>query len=281
MKPRLLLSLTGAQLVLEVAQSAADSGLPGLLRSLPFFGAAKGSAVQQEPAARVRLAGESSQFVLRARLEEALLQLEARCDNSLRGLNFDVQLGLDHARIGLMTLEGMTATALTAEARESYAQAWVAQMLHLDPEAQIIRWQVLADAHKLLVSCVDRRVFDTVNAFAIQHGLRFASCRPAILSAVGARQARARRAAALPRALTVVWTEAGADAERSPSVQLLRFEGSQLWSTWRGWIPRSSLRGGNDTMLEGALRRFQTRHMAQAEDAVTHLHWPASALESN
>ena len=271
MKATLALSLTSTQLLAEVLRPAAAAGLRGILRSLPFVGAQAGGA-PREVAARAALSGTFTADVLRPQLEQAMEQLQAVHSGPLSGLDLEVQLGLDHARIGLMMLGDVSATALSSDARETYARAWVKQMLHLDPETQLVRWQILADAHKLLISCVDRRVFEVLSDFALQHRLRFASCRPAVLSAVSPEREA-------PAGLTVVWTEAGAGASRSGSVQLLRFEGNQLSSAWRGWAPCASA-DGNDDALEGAVRRFHARNNASAAEIVRRLHWPSTAQDT-
>src|SRR5438105_775243 len=220
MKPKLTLSLATGQMVLEVVHAPAgrmrrllDAVLPARKAHVP--------AGTQPALTRVALSGAMGAANLRPRLEQAMVQLKTRHHRAVTGLDLEVQLGLEHARIGLMVLEDVAATALTAGARETYAQAWAAQMLHLDAATQIVRWQILADPHKLLISCVDRGVFETLSAFAGQHGLRFASCRPAVLYAIAAQ--RDATAESEPTAgLTVLWTESGADAARSNSVQLLR-----------------------------------------------------------
>jgi hypothetical protein len=172
-----------------------------------------------------------------------------------------------------MELQDVVATALPAATREAYAQAWVMQMLHLNPATQIIRSQSLADAHKMLISCVDRTVFDALQTFSQRHGLRFASCRPAVLSALTGPRGAGNQSENALAALTVVWTEPGAETARGNCIQLLRFKDRQLTASWRGWAPLVT--EGPDAALEGALKRFQARHAADTGDVVKHLHWPS------
>lgn len=275
MKHKLTLALARTQLLMEVVRSAPSGGLHGLLRSLPFSGRVPSEGAAPQVVARAALSG-SIPLDLRSRLKQAMADLISSYDGRLNGLQFEVRLGLDHARIGLMVLEDVAATALSGGTREAYAQAWVKQMLHLDPDTQVIRWQVMADARKLLISCVDRPVFETLRDLALEHRLRFVSCRPAVLSAIGAQQ-EVKAASKASRGLTVVWTEAGVDAVRSQSVQLLRFEGARLSSAWRGWVPSSPDSNGGDEALEGATHRFLAHNLAQPDDAVSHVHWPSIA----
>lgn len=277
MKLKLALSLTGGHLVLELQRPATAGGVPGLLRSLLPVGRSRSGSAPHEVAARVELAASISHEMLRSRIEQALSEVRATYSGSLGGLDLEVQLGLDHAQIGVMVLEAISATSLASSTCEAYTRAWVQQMLHLDPETQVIRWQILADARKLLISCIDRHVFDALNDASLQHGLRFVSCRPAVLSAVSEARKVAEDDLAARRALTIAWTEAAAGASRSSSVQLLRFEGKQVSSSWRGWLPSPSRTDVSDNTLEGAIRRFQAQNLAEAGEAVKRLHWPSLA----
>jgi len=206
--------------------------------------------------------------------------LKAVYPEPLAGVGFEVQLGLSHARLGLLTLADTQAASPSSSACDAYTQAWVKQMWHLDPATQVIRWEVLDDAQKLLISCIDRPVFDLLEAFSRRHGLRFVSCKPAVLCALDSptQQGPDSQPTAL-EGMTLVWTEAGANAKRTSNVQLLRFKGAQLASIWRGWVP-PPMADSTDDALEGALRRFQAHHLAQAGDGLRCLHWPAISAES-
>ena len=266
MKPRLALSLTGARLVLEVLQPAAAPGIRSLLQQLlPSSSAPSGTGRPHEVMARVELTARMTKDAARSRIEQALSDLRATYPASLGGLNLEVQLGLDHAQIGVMVLEDVSATSLASSTCEAYTRAWVQQMLHLDPDTQVVRWQILADTRKLLISCIDRRVFEALDDACQQHGLRFVSCRPAVLSALSG--------PATPDGLIIVWTEATAGAARSSAVQLMHLGGKQVSSTWRGWLPPPSGSDGPDHELEGAIRRFQAHHAANGAESVNRVHW--------
>ena len=56
MKPKLALSLTGANLVLELQRPAAAGGVPSLLRSLLAIGRPRSNSAAHEVTARVELA---------------------------------------------------------------------------------------------------------------------------------------------------------------------------------------------------------------------------------
>lgn len=264
MKAKLVLSLTSAHLGVEVLPRTCGSGI---FSSLSHLGKARSHA-------KFEFSAVISQGGLRSRLDQAIAQLKASHGAALPGLDLEVQLGLDQAHIGVMVLDDAATTDLSTSRWETYVHAWVRQMLHMDPQQHVIRWQVLANANKLLVSCVDRRVFDELHDFALENGLRFLSCRPAILSAMPERGGEPAGAASTPdHGVIVVWTEAGTNASRSNSVQLLRFRGKQISSAWRGWVPLLAESQGADWALEGAVRRFQARHSAQG-DPVQLVHWP-------
>jgi len=261
-KPKLALSLTGTRLALEVLRPTAGRGVLGLMRLLMSDGNAASDGAH-EVLARIEQALPSGQNAPRPMIEQALSDLKATYSGSLHGLNLEVRLGLDHAQIGVMVLEGVSATSLASSTCDVYTRAWVKQMLHLDPETQVIRWQILVDPHKLLVSCIEQRVFEALNDACQQHGLRFVSCRPAVLSALSD--------PTTAQGLTIAWTEAIAGAARSNVVQLMRFERKQVSSTWRGWLPSPSGSDDLDNELEGAIRRFQAHHAAAAGEAVNRL----------
>jgi len=275
MKSTLALSLTSAHLLAEVRRPPARAGF-ARLRSLPVANGISPVSAALEQAPRIELAVEMKPDALHFSLEEAVSRLRTTYEGPLKGLDLEVRLGMAHARIGLMTLDDMTATSLTSTARETYIAAWIPQMLHLDPQTQVVRWQILSDAHKVLISCVDRAVFDELQDFSHLHGLRFMSCRPAVLSAIEHGESAVGKSNAT-EPWTVVWTEAGAGARRSSSVQLLRLRGRQLWATWRGWIPFSP--HDDDTALEGAIRRFQVHHSAPACESLKRQHWPSLATD--
>jgi hypothetical protein len=266
MKAKLALSLTGNQVLLEF-MPAPKGALLKLMRAAWPWAKAETIPKPRTPVT-FTLSADFTGPEFQSNLDEAVARLEIGEGPLPSGLELEVQLGLTHAHIGLMVLDDVAATALTAATRETFAQAWVARMLHLDPARQIVRWQILADPRKLLISCVDRNLFEALGEFAQRRRYRFSSCRPALLSTIAAQRQNESASA-----LTIVWTEPGTSAARSSSVQLLRFENRQLTATWRGWAPL--VVEGVDSALEGALRRFGARHSAQADETVKRLHWPA------
>jgi hypothetical protein len=263
------MSLSNAHLRVDALRPAAGAGL--------WRSVFRRATIADDLACQVELPMAGGRDALPALLDLAAARLRSRLASDLRGLPLEVQLGLEHAHFGLLALEDGGAGAPRAAMRDTYAQAWVRQMLHLDPAAQVVRWQVSPDGRKLLISCVDRQVFDALQAFSDAQGLRFVSCRPAVLSAVSA--VRAPAAAGDARGLTVVWTEAGRHAARFGSVQLLRFEQGLLSATWRGWVPAAACAGLEpDEALAAAVRRFGAR--AATPGITQHVHWP-SAPASN
>jgi hypothetical protein len=270
MQHHLVMSLAGDHLILELV-SVETVGLAGALRGL--FQRHLSGEGNRSPIARVEVSGKIAAGTLAPILGQALSGLQSLHAEPLAGMPLEVQLGLDHARIGLVDLSGVMPNALSAKQCQTYAHAWVAQMLHLDPSATVIRWELLEHSRKLLVSCVDRQVVDSVTEFSLQTGLRFSSCRPAVLSVLNRYQAR--NESALDR--TLVWIEASAGGGRSPKIQLLRQQGRHLAALWRGWVPEARPGGGKDEALDEAVGRFQRVNTAGSAAAIEHLAWPVPA----
>lgn len=202
-------------------------------------------------------------------LPDTLASLAAQLEAEgvrLQGASLEVELGMAHARVGLMHLADGTAARLDRKTLDSYVEGWMQQVLHLQPSEQVTRWQVLRDPRHVLASFVDKRVYLDLLAFSDEQGMVFRSCIPAVL-----RPVRAARAAG---AGTVMWTE-GSGAARDGSVQLLRLEQGQLRASWRGWVPPSPAPDGTDPALDAALRRFRASLGSTGEDPVVRSHWPA------
>jgi hypothetical protein len=274
MKPKLALSLAGGLMLLQVIWPAPGHGVRGLLRALIPARKAQLQTPVQQPALQVGAHYVCAPEYMGPEFDQLISQLKAKSVLPLAGVDLEVQLGLDHSHIGLMTLADAAATSLSSAALASYAQAWVGQMLHLDPATQIVRQRILADPRKVLISCIDRAVFDALHEFSSRHGLRFKSCRPAVLSAIATEQA----GSSAQNGRTVVCTDWDADGARSNRIQLLRFDGNELVAAWRGWVP-ALLSVGTDTQLEGAIRRFNAHIAARFTDAQIQLHRPGIAAE--
>ena len=280
MMHKLVLSLTAERMTLEVVQPVTPRGLLDWLRELLRRRKVRVMAAPPKVLACIDVAGAITPASLPAMLDQALVSLKTIYPTPLAGVDFEAQLGLSHARLGLLVLADTQATSPTSSACEAYTQAWVKQMWHLEPATQIIRWEVLDDAQKLLISCIDRSIFDSLDGFSRQHGMRFVGCKPAALCALNSPEQRGQgNLPAASAGMTLVWTETGKNARRTSNVQLLRFKGAQLASIWRGWVP-PPIADSSDEALEGALRRFQAHHQAQAGDALRRLHWPATSAES-
>ena len=181
--------------------------------------------------------------------------------------NSDVQaqLGLDHARIAMMTVDMQGGLAsLPAAKQQSFVQAWAADMLHVDAHEQVIRWRALADARKVLVSCVHRQIVEDLELACNEAGVRLFSCRPAVLSTMDSVKALEFGE------VTVVWTEGAPAAARNGAVQLLGFHDERLYRCWRGWAPA-------DEDIEAIVSRFNAADEAQGRAARVNIHWPSAA----
>lgn len=272
MTARIELSITSGGLVAAL-QPAAPAGLA---RWLPALGRRT-----TRPATPAPVAGAAAPTRLQrptpaapedwpAALEQLAVDLQALCARPLRGLTLEVLLGLQDAHLGLMALDA-TAGMPSASAGDAYAQAWVRQMLHTDPQDWVVRWKPARHGHALVVSCVNAQLVASLQTFCGAHGLRFASCRPAVALALS--QAPARPAG---DAITV-WTEAGPGGLRAPRVQMLRLAQGELVRSWRGWVPPPRA-GEEDAALAQMVRRFAAQaHGAPEQHAppVRFMHWPA------
>lgn len=274
MAHRLAVSLTGDHLILELTGADAH-GSGSVLRRL--FGRPALARARKPPLARVVLQGSMTGGELDGSLIRAVSDLQRLHGTALHGMALDVQLGLDHSRIGLVDLSGVSPASLSAGNCDAYARAWAAQMLHLNPLTSVIRWELLERSRKLLISCVSRTTVAILDAFCARSGLDFSGCRPAVLGAVDRARLGRRPEADAAAGRTVAWTEENADGSRSCTVQLLRFQGLELAALWRGWVPATAAAGGHDRALEDAIARFDRINPAASGAAVDRLVWPAPA----
>jgi len=267
MKYQMVLSLTSEQMTLEVVKAApaAFRSSESPRRLLPFR-KVSALAVERVRIARVVIPLSPSIASLSNDLEQACTNLKKVHEPSLKGYELEVHLGLAHTRLGLLLADASLAS-MGSRALDDFTRAWVQQVWHIDPAGHVVRWQQLGNESRLLVSAVDRQVFASLEAFSHQHGLLFASCKPAVLAVLNEQTST-------EKAITVVWTEPGITDRRSSVVQLLRFEGSQLRALWRGWVPHVESTDGADTSLQGAIRRFLAYSRAQPGELVRRQHWP-------
>lgn len=272
---KLVLTLAQEHLTLEVVRPAPAPRFYGLLSALARFRPHAPGLSPPERIARIDVPMPIATCSLSGVLEHAWDSLRRTFAAPLMGRNLEVHLGLSYTRLGLLFLTDARATTITTRVGDAYTKAWVGQMWHIDPAGQVIRWQVLENKQCLLVSCVDRQVFDELEAFSHRHGMRFTSCKPALLTALSAFERRANVAKdPVAGATTLVWTEASSSARRSSVVQLARYDGAQLQALWRGWLTPPASLDGPDHVLEGAIRRFSARHQSGPGDCLRHQHWP-------
>lgn len=268
MRSRLSLALTGEALSLSLSQAERPHGWLYRVRSLAGRIPIPAPANQASPASNhvvtlpVTLLGET--------LEDAWAILQKQALQDLRALELSVQLGLAHARLGLLHQSEESRVGTRPAAIEGYVQAWIRQMWGMDPATQIIRWDRVGSGNDILISCIDRSIFVELEAFAQRHDLRFVSCNPAVLSAMDLPlQSSVRNNAPC----TLVWTESSATAQRAPLVQILHCAGSQPWALWRGWIPAPEHGDESDTALHGAIRRFGATSPLTMDAPLVFKHW--------
>lgn len=268
MSLRLVASVSASHVHLQL-RAAGHSGLSAWLPSF-IRGARRRPAPETPATMNARAAFDPSPGSLSLALQGALAQLREAAGLSEERVRLEAQLGLAHAAFGFLRLGDTDARTLPFEIQQTYVHAWIRGVLHLDPSAQLVRWQVQVAGKSLLVSCVSRNTFETLQAFCSDHRMTFASCLPAALDF--ARAQRNRDAA------TIVWTE-GLEGAREGRVQMLRFDDRGLCATWRGWIPPSP-HGGSEEEVRAAARRFEACHGGEGTGPHIHLCWPACALST-
>lgn len=281
MRPQLLLALAGDQLALTLRQPAQPRGWGARLRTLLPARRLPVQATAARPATTTQLTVELPAGRLAETLEPAWSALQKQHAQTLQGVNLSVQLGLAHARLGLLQLPQEGDAPSKAAVIDGFARAWIQQMWGMDPATQIIRWDWVGDSSDILLSCIDRAVFDELQAICRRHGLRFVSCKPAVLNALDSPHAPTgkRHIAATESAAetTLVWTEPSSSARRASLVQLLHCTGSQPKALWRGWLPAPSSSDEPDEALHGAIRRFTAASRLPANTPLEFMHWAQAA----
>jgi hypothetical protein len=274
MKHQLILSFTDKHLTLEIQRSSGIPKLDGLLGKLFSLGKARTLAVPAIGIARADLTASITPDTLVSVLEQALTTLRTTYKAPLRQCSLEVHLGLAHVRLGLMVLTDPHTAAPAPSVCETYTKAWVREMWDIDPAHQVLRWQLLEDAQRVLISSVDRRIYDHLDGFTRKHGMRFVSCKPALLSTLKTyMQQVGSPTPSISKGMTLVWTEAAPNARRANNVQLLHYENAQIQSLWRGWLPPPTTIDGADGALNGAIRRFQAYCKIPIADTVQYYHW--------
>lgn len=209
------------------------------------------------------------------KLEEAWTGLQKQLPQGSRRADLSVQLGLAHARLGLMHLNQDSSVGAESAVVNGYVLAWMRQMWNVDPATQIVRWERMENGREVLISSIDRSIYAELEEFAKRHALRFISCKPALLDALESRSASASSSDA---PYILVWTEPSANAPRSPLVQLLQCTGPQARTLWRGWLPISEDAQVPDTALQGAIRRFGAAYLSKMDAPVVFRHWDPALL---
>lgn len=282
MKAKLVLTVAAQRIGLELVRPVATNGFQKLLGQLA--GAANlPSPIQAfERIAQLTAPVSTAPKAVADALEEAWQRLNPTDGVALQVGDMEVELGATHSRLGLMHLANAGAGAANRHPKNVMASAWVRQIWNIDPATQVMRWRAFGiDSTKLLVSCIDRQVFNDLEGFARQHGLRFTSCLPALSKAfpcIGVPDHPTSQLSGING--TLVWTEASDTLPRAPLVQLVRLEGGQPQAFWRGWLAPPLSSDTTDVALQGAVRRFHAFcKLPPAEPVRTH-RWPETSAFS-
>lgn len=279
MPPQLLLALSGDQLTLTLNQPAQPRGWRTRLRTLLSNRRLPAQTLPQRPDADTQLSVALPDGLLAETLETAWSTLQKKRAQAHQRLELSVQLGLAHARLGLLQLGEENSVPTKAVAIDSYAKAWIQQMWSVDPATQIIRWDRVGNGSSILISCINRSIFDDLQAFSRRHGLRFVSCRPAVLNALESLNPSVRKSKAATESsgeITIIWTESSSSAKRASLVQLLHCTGIQPKALWRGWLPTPAPSDEPDEALRGAIRRFVAANRLTANTPLEFMHWTQS-----
>jgi hypothetical protein len=202
----------------------------------------------------------------RSPIEQCLTAWRSRQGKA--SLKLSAQLGMHHARVAVMPVEGPRGVLeFAASTHGSLVNAWAQEMLHVDLDQYVVRWRALADPRKVLVSCVARRLAEDVQAACDSVDVSLASCRPAVLTLM---DSAALPAGANQQEITVTWTEHTEGNNRYPAVQLLRFHSGRLHASWRGWIPQGE---DEDAQVQSALARFESQTGGAAPKRAA-VRWP-------
>ena len=216
-----------------------------------------------EQIANVDVEVPSSTSELRAAVDDGISRLASLGWVPPTRLNVEAQLGLRYAVVGLLRVE--RAAGLPFRQQAAYVRAWASDRLHLDPDSQVMRWQVLSDGEGVLISCVDRAVHETLGDFCKLNGMHFASCIPAIMLAVRSANKRVDR--------ILTWTEGG-EGIRDGSIHMLAFKRGTPVASWRAWLSPHAGDFANDIELAGAERRFQSFAGWPSDSTADRMHWP-------
>lgn len=165
---------------------------------------------------------------------------------SLRGADLDVQIGLRYCRLGLLHAPGVRRSLI-----DRLAHSWAHERFRLGASPVILRWEALAQEGSYLVSCVDRTIFEAIEACATSMGMSLASFRPAALNAL---QGHLSRRKSPP--LVMAWTEPSMHCGRYGTTQFFEIAGGALTREWRAWMPSDAGSEEPDPLLSGAICRF-------------------------
>lgn len=267
MRDQLFLALTGDTLTLQWVQAQRSQGWLARLRRR-----AASPAASMQPRASHTISLPIGQ--LSATLEQAGISLKQLVPQDLHGADLSVQLGLAHTRLGLLHQAQENDIGTKPSAIDGYVQAWIRQMWGVDPATQIVRWDRMENGHDLLISCIDRSVYVELEAYTQRHGLRFVSCKPAVLNVLESSGPAADHHNT-PR--TLIWTEPSTTVRRAPLVQLLHCTGTQPSALWRGWVPAPEHTDAPDPILLGAIRRFNAAHVMKIDAPLIFRHWEQAA----
>lgn len=208
-------------------------------------------------------------------LAEALSLSRGWHGTSSQSIEADVELGLSHSRVGIMSVDQPNGILSVPRAkRDMYVRTWAEQMLHVSAQEQIIRWRAQLDPRLVLVSCVSRAIAEDLARACETARVPLKSCRPAVLSCICA----AGEFAPPQRSdFTVLWTEFAAARIRYSAVQLLSFRNRRLADSWRGWVPPAADLT-TDEALDAAGARFAAHHGVGSAEPCASMRWPRHAF---
>lgn len=240
MRHRAVLYVTGDAAVLAVAPR------PGLRAQLVRFfrrgrRASSELSAEQDVLHTWTQPAASPELISNA-LERLFQAASERLD--LLGADLEVQIGLRYCRLGLLRAPGVRPSRI-----DQVAESWAREQFRLGASPVILRWEPLSQEGSYMVSCVDRSIFEAIQARATSMEMPLVSCRPAALSLLHRYIARRKSPP-----LVMAWTEPLMHGGRYATTQFFEVADGALTREWRGWVPFAATAG--DTLLSGAILRF-------------------------
>lgn len=204
---------------------------------------------------------------LSATVQQALRNLARSSGRPLAGSALEVELGPQHARVGLLEIDATNATRLAPADLQTYAHAWVTHSWGLDPAAHVVRCNPLKNGRQNLLVCVDQFIPEQLSQLCLQQQLKFIDCKPALVVALS------RLPAPTENSVTVL-VENSPGGVRSRIAQFVVMDPHGPLSISRIWMGASDP-AQQDTEIAQWTHRLCAQHHIQRSFHVDQHAWPS------